>query len=215
MLARIADASVSAVPGCELASITVSDGSGAFRTAASTHPAAVAADQAQYEASEGPGLDAVAAAVVVASGFPDPRWPALGSRPADAGVHSAVCFSLIPAGAVAGALPAGALNAYARTAGAFDDEAQEIGLILAAHAAVAVRTVGERDTATRVEHELRTALSSRDVIGQAKGILMERLRITPEDAFDTLRRSSQRLNVKLHEIAQKLAETGEFGATER
>ena len=43
-----------------------------------------------------------------------------------------------------------------------------------------------------------------------KGILMERLRITPEDAFDTLRRSSQRLNVKLREIAQKLAETGEF-----
>lgn len=39
---------------------------------------------------------------------------------------------------------------------------------------------------------------------------MERLKITPEDAFDTLRRSSQRLNLKLREIAKRLAETGEF-----
>jgi AmiR/NasT family two-component response regulator len=39
---------------------------------------------------------------------------------------------------------------------------------------------------------------------------MERLRVTPEEAFDVLRRSSQRLNVKLREIAARLAETGEF-----
>ena len=58
--------------------------------------------------------------------------------------------------------------------------------------------------------QLHDALSSRDVIGQAKGILMERLRITPDDAFDALRRASQRLNLKLREIAHNLVETGEF-----
>jgi AmiR/NasT family two-component response regulator len=52
------------------------------------------------------------------------------------------------------------------------------------------------------------ALSSRDVIGQAKGILMERLHVTPEDAFDILRTSSQQLNLKLREIAERLTETG-------
>jgi hypothetical protein len=197
-----------------MASITVRDGSGAYRTPAATDLAALAADQAQYEVSEGPCLTAVEEAVVVASAFPDPRWPALGSRPADAGARSAVSFSLVPSGAVAGAVPAGALNAYARTARAYDDEAREIGLILAAHASVAVRAVSERDAATRLEQELRAALSSRDVIGQAKGILMERLRITPEDAFDILRRASQRLNVKLREIAQQLTETGALGDLE-
>lgn len=215
VLSRIAEASVATVPGCELASITVRDGNGAFRTPAATHPAAVAADQAQYEASEGPCLTAVEEAVVVAPAFPDPRWPALGARPAEAGVGSAVSFSLVPSGSLvssgAGTLSAGALNAYARNARAFDDEAREIGLILAAHASVAVAAVGERDAAARLEDELRAALSSRDVIGQAKGILMERLRIPPEDAFDTLRHASQRLNVKLREVAQKLAESGELG----
>jgi AmiR/NasT family two-component response regulator len=60
-----------------------------------------------------------------------------------------------------------------------------------------------------MSRNLHQALSSRDVIGQAKGILMERLRITPDEAFDALRRSSQRLNVKLREVAATLAETGE------
>lgn len=57
---------------------------------------------------------------------------------------------------------------------------------------------------------LNKALLSRDVIGQAKGILMERLKITPEDAFDALRRSSNRLNEKLHTVAATVAETGDF-----
>jgi AmiR/NasT family two-component response regulator len=56
-------------------------------------------------------------------------------------------------------------------------------------------------------------LLSRDVIGQAKGILMERLKVTPEDAFDLLRRASQQLNIKLREVARGLAETGGLEAT--
>ena len=89
-------------------------------------------------------------------------------------------------------------------------EAREIGLVLAAHASVAASTVHERTALEQLGGQLHDALSSRDVIGQAKGILMERLRITPDDAFDALRRASQRLNLKLREIAQNLVETGEF-----
>ncbi len=58
------------------------------------------------------------------------------------------------------------------------------------------------------EH-LDQALASRDVIGQAKGILMERERLTSDQAFDLLRRASQMLNIKLREVADRVAETGE------
>jgi GAF domain-containing protein len=108
----------------------------------------------------------------------------------------------------------GSLNLYATGADAFDDEAREIGLILAAHASLAAQAVHQRDALEQLSSDLHRALSSRDAIGQAKGILMERLEITPEDAFDTLRRASQRLNLKLREIAERLAETGEFDDTD-
>ena len=59
---------------------------------------------------------------------------------------------------------------------------------------------------------LEEALLSRDVIGQAKGILMERLHLTPDQAFDQLRETSQMLNRKVREIAAELAQTGEWPA---
>ena len=80
---------------------------------------------------------------------------------------------------------------------------------------MAAGAVRERDALQDVAQNLNKALLSRDVIGQAKGILMERLKIGPEDAFDILRRSSNRLNEKLHGVALSLAETGELDARDR
>jgi AmiR/NasT family two-component response regulator len=73
--------------------------------------------------------------------------------------------------------------------------------MLAVHAAVAV---------AGAEHEenLRTAMSSRDVIGQAKGILMERHKLTADQAFGVLARVSQELNRKLADVARELTDTG-------
>ena len=210
VLTRIVETTVSTVTGCDMASITAREDGETFRTLASTHSAAIAVDEAQYEAHEGPCLDAVEQAMVYTPSFPDSRWPTLASRPADSGVQAVISYRLTAPGRIAEGFAAGSLNAYAGTAQAFDDEAQEIGLILAAHASVGMRAVREREAFEQLGRQLHEALSSRDVIGQAKGILMERLRITPEDAFDTLRRSSQRLNLKLREIAQRLTETGEF-----
>jgi hypothetical protein len=215
VLARIAETCVAAVPNCQMASITTRHQADGFRTVASTDRAATAADQAQYEASEGPCLTALSESVVYTPEFPDPRWPALGSRPAGAGVQSVVSYGLAASGSLTGDPLAGSLNAYASETRAFDDAAREIGLILAAHASVALRAVGERESLEQLGRQLHLALSSRDVIGQAKGILMERLRITPDDAFDLLRRSSQGLNLKLREIAQKLTETGDLDGPDR
>jgi hypothetical protein len=105
----------------------------------------------------------------------------------------------------------GSLNAYGLAESAFDDEAREIGFILAVHASAAVRAVAQRSSSEDPDGDLfHQALMSRDVIGQAKGILMERLKVSPDDAFDMLRRASQGLNVKLREVAQRLTETGEL-----
>jgi len=73
-------------------------------------------------------------------------------------------------------------------------------MLLAAHAAVAV-------AGTTQTSQLRDALDTRDVIGQAKGILMARRNLTADQAFDVLRRTSQNLNVKLRDLAVRIAET--------
>jgi hypothetical protein len=209
VLLRIAEAAVSTVAGCRMASVTLSERSG-YRTAASTDPAATAVDQAQYQLHEGPCLDAVDASMVYAQSFPDERWPTLASRPTESGVQSVLSYRLAAASSATAGSGGGSLNSYGVIPDAFNDTAQEIGLILAAHASVAARAVDERSMLQSLGRDLQQALLSRDVIGQAKGILMERLKITPEDAFDLLRRSSQHLNVKLREVARGLAETGAF-----
>lgn len=73
--------------------------------------------------------------------------------------------------------------------------------------------MSERSTLEGLARQLERALLTRDVIGQAKGIFMERLHPTPEDAFDILKRASQRLNVKLRDVALKITETGETPQT--
>jgi hypothetical protein len=209
VLSRIAEAAVSTIAGCRMASVTLSEQSG-YRTAASTDTAATAVDQAQYQSHEGPCLDAVDAPMVYAQSFPDERWPTLASRPTESGVQSALSYRLAAASSATADSGGGSLNSYGVSPYAFNDAAQEIGLILAAHASMAARAVDERSTVQSLSRDLQQVLLSRDVIGQAKGILMERLEITPEDAFDLLRRSSQNLNVKLRDVARGLAETGEF-----
>ena len=220
VLRRIAQAAVDTVAGCEMATVSLLE-RGACRTAAATAPEASAVDRAQYDAGEGPCLDALDAPVVYAPAFPDPRWPALGARPVELGACSAAVYRLAAAdtGAGSGAesartITTGSLSMYGRRADAFSAEAQQIGLILAAHASLAAAVVRERGHLQDQTQQLSRALLSRDVIGQAKGILMERLKLTPEQAFDALRHSSNRLNEKLQTVATTLAETGEFDTSE-
>jgi hypothetical protein len=182
---------------------------GTYQTAATTAWAALAVDQVQYDAGEGPCLDAVDEPIVYARSFSDTRWPALASRPADVGAQSAVSYRLTAA-SPGDAGSGGSLNTYGCEPNAFSDEACNIGLILAAHASMAAGSVHEREALQRLAVNLSTALQSRDVIGQAKGILMERLKLTPEDASDALRTSSQQLSEKLSEVALRPAHTGEL-----
>jgi AmiR/NasT family two-component response regulator len=79
-------------------------------------------------------------------------------------------------------------------------------VILAAHASTALAATMASTAAELESAQLQQALTTRDVIGQAKGILMERRGISADEAFDALRRASQSLNVKLTQVAQTLVD---------
>ena len=92
------------------------------------------------------------------------------------------------------------LSAYSRKPRAFDDSAIRIGRLFTAHVSIAF------DSATARE-QLTEAMRTRDLIGQATGILMERLDIDAAEAFDSLVRTSQRENTKLRDLARRLVDT--------
>jgi GAF domain-containing protein len=155
-------------------------------------------DSLQEQLGQGPCLDAVwdQEVVRVDDVATDDRWPAFARQASALGVRSMMCFQLFVAGD-----KLGALNMYSRTRNAFDEESQDIGLLFASHAAVAL---------AGAEHEehLRAGMDSRDLIGQAKGILMERHRLTADQAFGVLARVSQEMNRKLVDVASELTSTG-------
>lgn len=196
-LDAIVHAAVINVPGATHAGITRVDRRGTITTEAATDDQVRAIDLIQYEVRQGPCLSAIwDQATLLANDLrSDDRWPLFASRAADAGAAAMLSFQLFVRDT-----DLGALNLYAEVPNAFVDSDEQIGLLLASHAAVAM--IGARQ-----QHHLRAALTHRDVIGQAKGILMERYQISADQAFGVLLRLSQSTNRKLHEIAEELAQT--------
>ena len=198
-------AAVQTVPGSQYAGLTVVEARRAVETQAATDELVHKVDQAQYETGQGPCLDAVYEqhTVRLTDTASEDRWPLFTRRAAELGIRSMLSFQLY---VTQGNL--GALNLYSAHRDAFDDESEDVGLLFAAHAAVAM--AGAR----RNEH-LARALSMRDLIGQAKGILMERHKLTADQAFALLVRASQRTNIKLGDIAGSLTQTGELPRSPR
>ena len=207
---RLLKFTVSAVAGCDWTSVTLWKHGRVVDTVAS---AAIAAelDDLQFGTELGPALDALheARPIYIGRLAESTRWPVLANTAAQLGVASVLCHGLfVDRGAHWSAL--GTMSLYSATPDAFGDEDQEFGSILAAYLSVAVAMAERSDEIDRREAALHRALSTRDVIGQAKGILMERQRLSAGEAFDVLRRGSQRLNMKVADIAVHLAETGEL-----
>jgi hypothetical protein len=94
------------------------------------------------------------------------------------------------------------LNLYSSRRAGFGDESRRIGELFAAHAAVALAAVEQ-------SQQLHHALDTRDVIGMAKGILIERFKVTPDGAFQMLVHASQQHNMKLNQVADLVVRTGE------
>lgn len=200
ILQSMVHAAIELIPGVEHGSVSVVTGRKDVGSRAASSELPKRIDAIQMEVGEGPCLDAVyeQRTVRVANMKEEERWPRFSPRAFEAGAGSMLSFQLFVEGD-----NLGALNLYARDVNAFSDESEHIGLLVAAHAAVAFAD-------SQKTRQLNEALSSRDLIGQAKGILMERHKLTGQHAFLVLAKASQNANMKLIDVAGQLADTGEI-----
>jgi transcriptional regulator with GAF, ATPase, and Fis domain len=197
VIAELAEHAAVEIPGAQYAGVTVTRNAKQIDTPAATHKWPVLLDEIQQRHREGPCLTAAweEKTIHVANLETDERFPlyardALEQTP----IKSVMAFQMWVAGETMGAL-----NVYAETANAFGPASRAIGLVFAAHSSVAWN-------AARRDEQFKKALGSRDVIGQAKGMLMERYGVDAFQAFDLLRKLSQDSNTPLFEIAADLVE---------
>ncbi|WP_063695835.1 ANTAR domain-containing protein [Amycolatopsis orientalis] len=206
VLRLVVEATATAVAGADWVSVTVLDAGGRFSTAARTGKTAADLDRIQYRAGEGPCVEAARpdgpGYVASADLALETRWPRFAAAAREHGCRAAFSTELPAAPGLDRA--AGALTVYSRRPEPLSETDRRIALLLATHASLALANTHLRKTAERRHAEFRRAVDSRDVIGQAKGILMNREGLTADEAFDLLRRTSQDLNVKLVELARTI-----------
>jgi GAF domain-containing protein len=197
VIAELAEHAALEIPGAKYAGVTVTTNRKRIDTPAATHRYPVLLDEIQQRHKEGPCLASAweKQTFHIADLEEDFRWPnyrrdALAETP----IRSIMAFQLFIADQTMGAL-----NVYAEEPNAFDEETEEVGLIFAMHSSVAWNSA-------RRDEQLRKALTTRDAIGQAKGMIMERYGIGAIQAFEMLRQLSQDSNVPLARIAEEIIE---------
>lgn len=194
---RLAHYAAAEVPGAQYAGVAVATSGVTMETTAATHRYPALLDVVQQRHGEGPGLNAALRrrTVRIDDLATEARWPgyrreALEETP----IRSVLSLPLFNS-----CRTIGALTIYADEPNVFNDESEEIGYVLAAHTAMAW------DNAHR-EGQFQNALATRDVIGQAKGILMARFDIGAAEAFEMLKRVSQENNVKVVDVARRIVD---------
>jgi GAF domain-containing protein len=197
VLVDVTAAAKELITGVDVAGVLLVGKGGTHQTLAPTCDLMFKLDDLQMSTGEGPCLQAALDEVVVRTDdFRDePRFPHYAPKVVELGLLSALSFKLYTADRTAGAL-----NLFGYEPKLWDSEAETIGMILAAHAAAAI-------LASRQGDQLQSALSTRDRIGQAKGIIMERFKIDDVRAFAMLRQLSQETNTKLIDVAQRVIDT--------
>lgn len=197
VLADVTAAAKQLIDGVDLAGVLLIGTGGSFETRAPTSDLMFKIDEHQMRYLEGPCVQAALSEIVVRTDDfrNEPKWPNYSPKMVELGVRSGLSLKLYTADRTAGAL-----NLFAFEPRLWDVEAETIGMVLAAHAAAAI-------LASRQGDQLQSALSTRDRIGQAKGIIMERFGIDDVRAFAMLRQLSQDGNVKLAEVAQRVIDT--------
>jgi hypothetical protein len=187
------------VPGCDHASLMMLAG-GRFKTVAASSDVARLIDDLELELGEGPCLDAITDEVAhidpdLTDGSP---WPALTREIlARTQVRGMAGFRLLE-----DEQKVGAINLFSETPGALNPEALDRAAVLAAFASVALLAVSTQQSA----ESLRSGLASNREVGKAVGLLMAFHKISDEEAFEVLRKTSQDLNVKVTAIARELVE---------
>lgn len=177
---------------------------GELSFAAASHDDIVAIERHQEHAHEGACFQAFhedRIVTVTELSEAEALWPRYARRLADAGLCSVLGLPLHAFGTAIGVM-----NIYRDTAGPWSatdvTAAQILGSLGASAVVYSSDVTAQRDVAT----QLRAAITSRDTIGQAKGIIMEREQVDADTAFQLLRDASQRANRKLREVATAIVE---------
>jgi GAF domain-containing protein len=202
LLQRIAELSKQVIPGVAEASVSLVENDKAT-TAAYTGRLALDLDETQYGRGYGPCLEAAVGEEIreITDARTETRWPD----------YVQVCVERGSLSSLSVPVPVregidGALNLYGLDAGAFDDDARDTGRTFASYAAAAVHNMHLYETTRELAENLDTAMRSRAVIEQAKGILMSQRRCDATEAFGLLAAASQRSNRKLRDIAQAIVD---------
>jgi hypothetical protein len=208
-LTHVARAAVEILPDADLVSVTLRSRDRHLHTPVETDRLGTELDALQDRYEEGPCFDAAHSPgpAYRHSGdlANDPAWPHFGPQAAELGFRSALSTALLSEDR--SPQLTGALNIFSRKPDALNrPEDRDRALLLATHAALAVSTTEAVRLAQLRETQLRHAIDGRDIIGQAKGILMHRRGISADEAFDLLRRTSQDLNIKLAQLARTIAD---------
>jgi hypothetical protein len=205
LLQTVVDQTTASLPGAAATSITVLTGS---RPATAGHSGRLALDldETQYDEGHGPCLHAAATGelVEVTDARTEVRWPHYMRRAVALGSLSSLSVPLPMEGL------SGSLNVYAVQASGFEETAAPLAVLLAESATASITNMRAHQDAQDTIAHLTIAIESRAVIDQAKGILMERRRLTADQAFALLTETSQRVNVKLRVVADHLIRTGEL-----
>jgi GAF domain-containing protein len=207
VLTEVADLARRTVPGADEVSVTLVRGRAA-ETAAYTGHLALVLDEWQYQRGVGPCLEAAAghATVSVPELATDSRWPGWAEHAVAAGARSSLSVGLPIEDQVDAAL-----NLYGKLEAAFDEESVQLAESFAGYAAVALANANLYAVTARLAQQLQTAMVSRAVIEQAKGIVMGRRRCTAEEAFAVLTKVSQDTNRKLRDVAATLVAQAQNG----
>jgi GAF domain-containing protein len=195
-LGKIVRLAVDHLDACEFAGISFVEGR-KITSPASSDGVPMTLDRIQSETGEGPCIDAIKEHEVFLTGDlrNERRWPHFSARAfGETGVTSILAIRLFVEQHTMGAL-----NLYSTLPDAFDESDVALATVFAVHASVAM-------SAARREADLEQKADTRDVIGRAKGILMAQSGVTDDEAFTMLRGASQRMNVKLRDLAQRIAE---------
>lgn len=199
-LRSVTASAVELIDGVDSADVLLISVGDPFRSVAATSQLAVDMDDLQQQFREGPCLDAAAGSPAVLCNDlrqDHRRWPLFAGAAMAAGVHALLSFQLFTHNG-----RMGALNLFGLKAGAFTVEREAVGAMLATHAAIALIADDER-------LQFQSALASRDIIGQAKGMVMERFNIDAVRAFELLTKMSQNSNIRLAEVAEDIVSRGQ------
>lgn len=197
VLSDVTETAKELMPGVDTAGVLLVGRNGRYESLAGTSELPHTLDDLQMKFNEGPCVQAAIDDLIVRTDDfrTEKRWLKYSPAVVELGVLSGLSVKLYTADRTAGAL-----NMFSFEANSFDGEDETIATVLAAHAAAAI-------LASRQGEQLQSALTTRDRIGQAKGIIMERYNIDDVAAFEMLRRLSQDSNVRLTDIAQRVIET--------